>query len=77
MPESLTEVRTLKQLLDKGLGRRGSNMRRSLLFIFRLNRRELRLDASVAQRGRTAVACPRACALPRDAPPRDGYGHYP
>jgi len=33
MPESLTEVRSLKQLLVKGLGRTGSNMRRSLLFI--------------------------------------------
>ena len=40
MPESLTEVRSLKQLVGKGLGRRGSNMRRrgsnmrrSLLFI--------------------------------------------
>jgi hypothetical protein len=33
MPESLTEVHSLKQLVDKALGRTGSNMRRSLLFI--------------------------------------------
>ena len=33
MSESLTEVRSLKLLVGKGLGRIGSNMRRSLLFI--------------------------------------------
>ncbi len=33
MPESLTEVRSLKQLVGKGLGRIGSNIRSSLLFI--------------------------------------------
>ncbi len=75
MSESLTEVRSLKQLVGKGLGRIGSNIRRSLLY--QVNRRELRLDASVAQRGRTAVACPRACALPRNAPPRDCSGQHP
>jgi hypothetical protein len=76
MCKSLTEVRSLKLLVGKGLGRIGSNIRRSLLFI-KVNRRELRRSASVAQRGRTVVACPRACALPRNAPPRDGSGHYP
>ena len=45
---------------------------RSTLLLIQVNRRELRRSASVAQRGRTAVACPRACALPRNAPPRDG-----
>jgi len=33
MSESLTEVHSLKQLVDKGLRRIGSNMRRSLLLI--------------------------------------------
>jgi hypothetical protein len=33
MCKSLTEVRSLKQLVGKGLGSTGSNMRRSLLFI--------------------------------------------
>jgi hypothetical protein len=33
MSKSLTEVHSLKQLVDKGLGMIGSNMRRSLLFI--------------------------------------------
>jgi len=42
---------------------------RSTLLLIQVNRRELRRSASVAQRGRTAVACPRACALPRNAPP--------